>query len=240
MATGQDQRPSESGVHRRRLLSGGVLGLVAGLFARGGSAAAADGDPVRLGKDNFASLPTSITVQATQSPSSPQNMLRVVSRAGAAIVGWTGDPSSNSDANTDISSPGPELGSLVIAGAATAREVSFGEPAGGNFVAAGLSKTALRAINLAGGLALDVRGRSRFATAGCVTFPAGVSSLMVFDPAVTERSIILATFQGDPGNAVLTGIQCKPGQGFIAQTSHRMRTATELGYMVIEKMPGTS
>lgn len=85
------------------------------------------------------------------------------------------------------------------------------------------------------GIALLVRGKSMFSTAGSAVIPAGQSSVFVANGAVTSESHISVTLVGNPGVRALQWVERAPGTGFTVHlTTAGPKPATPLTYFVVE------
>ncbi|HUH16245.1 MAG TPA: hypothetical protein VML35_10205 [Gaiellaceae bacterium] len=86
------------------------------------------------------------------------------------------------------------------------------------------------------GIALNVRGTSRFSTAGAAVLPGGDELLFVPNPAVTGESHISLTLAGDPGQSHVSWIEQHPGAGFTVHLSRPLRRGQDvpLTYFITE------
>ncbi|MGH2753481.1 MAG: hypothetical protein ACRDLB_03540 [Actinomycetota bacterium] len=87
------------------------------------------------------------------------------------------------------------------------------------------------------GIALLVRGKSVFTTAGSAVIPAGDNSVFVANSDVTGDSHISVTLAGDPGPRNLAWVQRDPGNGFTVHLTSApppKRPATPFTYLIVE------
>lgn len=87
------------------------------------------------------------------------------------------------------------------------------------------------------GLALAVRGKSAFSTAGSAVVPAGQESVFVENAAVTGNSHITVTLTTDPGDRQVSWVDRDPGSGFtvhLTQAPPPRRPETSLTYLIVE------
>lgn len=85
-------------------------------------------------------------------------------------------------------------------------------------------------------IALNVRGKSRFSTAGAAVIPGGEEMLFVANPAVTGESHISLTLAGDPRQSQVSWIEQDPSAGFTVHLSRplRKRQDVPLTYFIAE------
>ena len=86
------------------------------------------------------------------------------------------------------------------------------------------------------GVALQVRGRARFSTAGSATIPAGTDTVFVSNAAVTEESHVSVTLVSDPGSRQVAWVERSPGSGFTVHTTGQAKKTPEtaLTYLIVE------
>jgi hypothetical protein len=90
-------------------------------------------------------------------------------------------------------------------------------------------------LDLDGGLALKVNGRSEFSTAGTGTIPTNTQDYEVENQAVRASSVVLVTLLGDPGptDPLVKWVERDPGDGFTIHLTKKTTAATAFGFFVI-------
>ena len=195
------EKPEPAGVSRRALL--GVAGgaAIGAVLTGASSAQAANGDPLIVGAENHGDT---TYLFGDSSPvlflrgAGDDGMLNVFNTApdtGYAILAQGGD--------TAIQAAGDRQGIYAVG-----RDVGgfFGDGGhgvgvqaqGGRVGVSGVSANGVGVKAQAGkaGVALSVKGRSQFTTAGMTTIPEGASSAVVTSPIpLSDGSLILATPQ---------------------------------------------
>lgn len=190
-------------ITRRALLAAGG-GTAMALVAGGTAARAADGDPLILGADNRAGGATWL------------------SAPGAPILAISGN---GDDGVLRVANAFPETGYAVLAEGGLATFLARGgvqgvHAAGRDVGVLGLSQrrigvhgegggVGVKGVSVEGvgmkaqskrGVALQVKGRSEFTSAGAATIPEGSSSATVASPVpLSEASLVLATPQSGGG-----------------------------------------
>jgi hypothetical protein len=215
-------RSPPAGVSRRALL-GAAGGIVVGaVLTRPAPARAADGDPLILGIENFGS--GDVTSLKTDGPAlsivgnGDDNTLRVrndqedgsaISAEGGYTTLQVRDGKVGIDASgevTGVSGYGQVTGvsgyglTTGLRGFSPHRVGVRGE--GGAVGLAGISAAGIgvKAQSGKAGVALNVRGRSQFSTAGSTTIAQGELSVTMTSPVpLSETSLILATPQSAGG-----------------------------------------
>lgn len=87
------------------------------------------------------------------------------------------------------------------------------------------------------GIALAVRGRPQFNTAGEGVIAAGADSAFVEHPAVTEHCHVCATLVDDPGASAISWISRAPGRGFTVHLTRPLRRRgpdVRVSYLIVE------
>ena len=92
----------------------------------------------------------------------------------------------------------------------------------------------VRAETRGPGPALEVVGAARFSTGGTGTILSGKKSVSVANPAVTNRSLVAVTLNGNPGTAVLKWVKRTPGAGFTVYMSAAVSAAVPFSYLIFE------
>src|SRR5205814_577404 len=90
--------------------------------------------------------------------------------------------------------------------------------------------TGVRAEHSAGGVALDVHGRSRFSTCKTGTIPSGRTGLTVADTGIGATSFVALTLTGDPGATSVKWAERRAGLGFFIHLSGRTDRAIPFAY----------
>ena len=86
-------------------------------------------------------------------------------------------------------------------------------------------------------VALLVRGKSAFSTAGSAVVPAGQESVFVENAAVTGDSHVSVTLTNDPGDRGVSWVDRDPGSGFTVHLTGAplpRRPETSLTYLIVE------
>lgn len=198
-------KKSETSSVSRRALLGAAGGAVAGVVLTGASSArAANGDPLILGAENEGD-PTSLTGDGTPvlslRGSGDDSMLKVVNDlpdTGFAVAAYGGRTTYWAQGGVrGVEASGRDVG---VFGDSGHRVGVWGQ--GGTVGVFGVSTSGVgvKAQAAKTGVALKVKGRSQFTTAGMATIPQGASSVVVMSPVpLSEESLILSTPQTSGG-----------------------------------------
>ncbi len=209
---------------RRRLLGVGIAAAAAagGLGAAATPAAAADGDPLLLGRENQADNTAVITM------TSGQAAIHAISRAddGALVGENTGNDGyglRGSGAYIGVNATGGQIGVYSVS------DYGVGVKA---LTYDGVAVHASTAVDA--GLALDVDGAVRLSRSGVAVVPAGSRSVTVAaDVRVTSH--VLATVQTRQQGCVIEAAVPAPStRSFTVYLSRDTRTAVAVAWMLLD------
>lgn len=241
--TDERRAPEAARRVRRGLLAGGLAGVVAAILGRpsraeashtGQQFVAVDEQTVGHGTTELVQQPD----PQAKGTAAPAFVVRT--KAGAAVLGFSGDPMAHFDANTDeglaFGGWGEEQGGVFVAGGEVRADLLRFPRAALRGVTADPEKVGVVAAHVGGGTALDVMGKARFMTDRRAIFPARQRASFVRDPNVTARSHILANFIEDSENSSIRWIQ-HVQDGFVVHLDHALHSPKAFRYLVVEGEP---
>lgn len=248
--TDERRAPEAARRVRRGLLAGGLAGVVAAILGRpsraeashrGRQFVAVDEQTVGHGTTELVQQPdpqAKGTAAPAKGTAAPAFVVRT--RAGAAVLGFSGDPMAHFDAATDegvaLGGWGQEQGGIFVAGGEVEGDLLRFPRAALRGVTADPEKVGVVAAHAGGGTALDVMGKARFMTDKRAIFPARQRASFVRDPNVTARSHILADFIEDSENSSIRWIQ-HVQDGFVVHLDHALDSPKAFRYLVVEGEP---
>ena len=198
--------------NRRQLLAGGTAALAvltAEALGRAAPAAAANGDNLVLGVDNFAMDVTNIT----DSTDGSDGLVCTATGAGTALGG--------------ISDSGDGVGGTSTTGAGIHGVSSSGIGVKGEC-------TAGTGVLAAGATALSVQGPAVFSRSGTLTVAAGKASGTVTGVALSAASLVLATLQQDrAGVWVRSAVPNVSGSSFTVHLSKAVTASITVTWFVV-------
>jgi hypothetical protein len=249
--------PGHSG--RRALIIGAAVagaGAVVSLAGGMDPADAANGNPVELGKNNFATATTWVinrqgTALAARTSADGQSALTGINTIVGRGVSGAGVTGSGVDTNGVVGTSGNAAGVLGsgvvgVSGYSPSGVGVIGETDG----SCGVSGSASFGIGVCGssgsgpgvvaqstqGTALQVVGKAEFSTSGVATVKKNTKTVTVTFAGVTTSSIVLATMQElHSGIGVAAAV---PGSGsFTITLTGTAATDTRVGWFVIGPVP---
>jgi hypothetical protein len=179
-----------------------------------------------------AETPLGVTATAFYSSGGKGHGAVVVSSGEAAVV------ASSASAIDPCAVPAAKLrtGLLGVAGVPDIAG-STGSTAGVRGFASDPGTTAIVAEHEAGGPALEVNGRASFSSAGMGQIAEKADMAFVPFPGITDRSVVIVTLNGDPGQSEVSWVERQEARGFVVHMSRPVRRLTPFSYLVLEPAP---